>query len=87
MSRLLVNYPKPFNPKPLLVASASVVRQLGGSTLASEQDYWEDEVLDDGVVEMMNSQFEHFLRGRNHLINNNQCHRVIPFKSVGKCKR
>jgi hypothetical protein len=58
MSRLLVNYPKPFNPKPLLVASASVVRQLGGSTLASEQDHWEDEVLDNGVVEMMNSQFE-----------------------------
>ena len=23
-----------------------------------EQDHWEDEVLDDGVVEMMNSQFE-----------------------------
>ena len=25
---------------------------------AVEQDHWEDEVLDDGVVEMMNSQFE-----------------------------
>ena len=23
-----------------------------------EQDHWEDEVLDDGAVEMMNSQFE-----------------------------
>jgi hypothetical protein len=23
-----------------------------------EQDHWEDEVFDDGVVEMMNSQFE-----------------------------
>jgi hypothetical protein len=38
------------------VANASVVRHLGGSALASEQDHWEDEVLDDGVVEMMNSQ-------------------------------
>jgi hypothetical protein len=34
------------------------VQHLGGSALASEQDRWEDEVLDDGVVEMMNSQFE-----------------------------
>jgi len=43
------------------VASALVVRHLGGSALASEQDHWEDEVLDDGVVEMMNSQFEHLV--------------------------
>jgi hypothetical protein len=26
-----------------------------------EQDHWEDEVLDDGVVELMNSQFERFV--------------------------
>jgi len=26
-----------------------------------EQDHWEDEVLDDGVVELMNSQFECFV--------------------------
>ena len=58
MSSLHVNYPKPFNPKPLPVASASVVRHLGGSALASEQDHWEDEILDDGVVKMMNLQFE-----------------------------
>jgi hypothetical protein len=60
MVKVPLNYPKPFNPKsfnpkPLPVASASVVRHLGGSALASEQDHWEDEVLDDGVVEMMNS--------------------------------
>jgi hypothetical protein len=63
MSSLPVNYPKPFNPKSfnsksLPVASASVVRHLGSSALASEQDHWEDEILDDGVVEMMNLQFE-----------------------------
>ena len=40
------------------MASASVVRHHGGSALASKQDHWEDEVLDDGVVKMMNSQFE-----------------------------
>jgi hypothetical protein len=26
-----------------------------------EQDHWEDEVLEDGVVELMNSQFERFV--------------------------
>ncbi|CAM6019013.1 unnamed protein product [Sphagnum balticum] len=26
-----------------------------------EQNHWEDKVLDDGVVELMNSQFEHFV--------------------------
>jgi hypothetical protein len=44
------------------MANASVVRHLGGSALASEQDHWEDEILDDGVVEMMNSQFERLVR-------------------------
>jgi hypothetical protein len=29
--------------------------------IAVEQDHWEDEVLDDRVVELMNSQFEHFV--------------------------
>jgi len=29
--------------------------------IAIEQDHWEDKVLDDGVVELMNSQFEHFV--------------------------
>ncbi len=29
--------------------------------IAVEQDHWENEVLDDGVVELMNSQFEHFV--------------------------
>ncbi len=29
--------------------------------IAVEQDHWEDEVLDDGVVELMNSQFERFI--------------------------
>jgi len=29
--------------------------------IAVEQDHWEDEVLDDGVVELMNSQFERFV--------------------------
>jgi hypothetical protein len=29
--------------------------------IAIEQDHWEDEVLNDGVVELMNSQFECFV--------------------------
>jgi hypothetical protein len=29
--------------------------------IAVKQDHWEDEVLDDGVVELMNSQFERFV--------------------------
>jgi len=29
--------------------------------IAVEQDHWEDEVLDDGVVELMNLQFERFV--------------------------
>jgi len=29
--------------------------------IAVKQDHWEDEVLDDGVVEVMNSQFERFV--------------------------
>jgi hypothetical protein len=29
--------------------------------IAVEQDHWEDEVLDDGVVELMNLQFESFV--------------------------
>jgi hypothetical protein len=40
------------------VACASAVRHLGGLSLASEQNHWKDEDLDDGVVEMMNSQFK-----------------------------
>ena len=40
------------------MANASVVRHLGGLALASKQDHWEDDVVDDGVVKMMNSQFE-----------------------------
>ncbi len=29
--------------------------------IAVEQDHWEDEVLDDGVVELMNLQFKCFV--------------------------
>ncbi len=29
--------------------------------IAVEQDHWEDEVLNDGVVEMMNLEFERFV--------------------------
>jgi hypothetical protein len=29
--------------------------------IAVEQDHWENEVLNDGVVELMNSQFECFV--------------------------
>jgi len=29
--------------------------------IAVKQDHWKDEVLDDGVVELMNSQFERFV--------------------------
>jgi hypothetical protein len=45
-------------------AVAEMEKVLGDSVAAIfdqiiiEQDHWEDEVLDDGVVEMMNSQFE-----------------------------
>ncbi|CAM6015556.1 unnamed protein product [Sphagnum balticum] len=40
-------------------ATASVVTIF--DQIAVEQDHWEDEVLDDGVVQLMNSQFERFV--------------------------
>ena len=45
-------------------ATAEMEKVLGDSVAAIfdqigvEQDHWEDEILDDGVVELMNSQFE-----------------------------
>jgi hypothetical protein len=51
--------------------AADIEKALGDGAIASvavifdqiavEQDHWEDEVLDDGVVELMNSQFERFV--------------------------
>jgi hypothetical protein len=51
--------------------AANIEKALGDGATASvaaifdqitvEQDHWEDEVLNDGVVELMNSQFEHFV--------------------------
>jgi hypothetical protein len=50
---------------------AEIEKALGDSAIASvaaifdeiavEQDHWEDEVLDDGVIELRNSQFERFV--------------------------
>jgi hypothetical protein len=52
-------------------ATADIEKALGDDATASvtvifdqiavEQDHWEDEVLDDGVVELMNLQFECFV--------------------------
>jgi methyl coenzyme M reductase beta subunit len=51
--------------------AADIEKALGDGATASvaaifdqivvEQDHWEDEVLDDEVVELMNSQFERFV--------------------------
>jgi hypothetical protein len=51
--------------------AANIEKALGDGVTASvaaifdqitiEQDHWGDEVLDDGVVELMNSQFERFI--------------------------
>ena len=52
-------------------ATANIEKALGDSVtagvaaifyqIAVEQDHWEDEVLNDGVVEMMNLEFERFV--------------------------
>ncbi|CAM6015966.1 unnamed protein product [Sphagnum balticum] len=52
-------------------AAANIEKALGDSAtagvaaifdqIAVEQDHWEDEVLNNGVVKLMNLQFEHFV--------------------------
>ena len=48
-----------------------------------EQDHWEDEVLDDRVVEMRNLQFKRLVGRPKSFDKQLKCHRVITLQKCG----